>query len=125
MEVQLGKIVGDQQERLLPAIRSIALRRSDIGLHVPPGFVEGFGEHCHVLVRALNTVKWRFGLAAHKYAFPTSLPPQGGPTKLRFPYSPTIDAVVEPHVTPKVYSWYRIVICAAAPTTRNSSRLIC
>src|SRR5262249_4640120 len=87
MEIQLGKIVGDQQECLLAAVSAFALRRDNFRFHVAPGLVYGFREHRHVFVGPLDTVKRRFGLVAHKHAFPTSLPPSAALSKSGFNYS--------------------------------------
>ena len=69
MEIQLGQIVGHQKQRLLAAGCAIALRGRNFGLHIAPGFVQGFGEHSHILVRTLDTVKRRLGFVAHNTPF--------------------------------------------------------
>ena len=76
MKIELCEVKGDQQERFFSAVRALALRRCDFRFHIAPGFVEGFGKHSHILVRPLDTVKWRFGLITHRHAFPTSLLPR-------------------------------------------------
>jgi hypothetical protein len=46
----------------------------DFFFDIAPGFIHGFGEHPHVLVRSLDIVKRRFAFVAHQSAFPTACP---------------------------------------------------
>ncbi len=72
MEIELGEIVRDQEERFFAAIGSIVLRSRNLLFHIAAGFIDGFGEQSYILVRPLNTVKRRFGLIAHKHALSTA-----------------------------------------------------
>ena len=76
VQVQLRKVIGNQQETLLAPFSAFLLGGGDIGLYVPDGLGYGFGQHRHILVGTFNGVKRRFGLITHKLAFPTSLPPR-------------------------------------------------
>jgi len=44
MEVELGKIVGDQQEGFLAAFRAVALSGGNFRFNIAPGFIEGVGK---------------------------------------------------------------------------------
>ena len=88
MEIEFGEIEGNQQQGFLAPVGAVAVGCCDFRLDITPGFIEGFGEQRYVLVRAFNVVKRRFGLIAHKHAFPdASL--RGWHDILRFIYSRT------------------------------------
>ena len=78
VQIEFGEIIGNQQERLFAALRTVAFRGGYFGFHVAPSLVEGVGEQGHVFVRPLDAVKRRFGLIAHRHAFPCHLPPRSG-----------------------------------------------
>jgi hypothetical protein len=80
VQVQLGKIEGDQEKCFFAPFSALALSRGNFGIYITTGFVKSFSEQSNILVRPLDTVKWRFGLVAQKHAFPTSLFAVG-PTK--------------------------------------------
>ncbi len=65
MKVQFGQVVGDQKESFFAAVGTILLGGGNFLFDVAARFVHGFGEHPNVFVRALDTVKRRFGLIAH------------------------------------------------------------
>jgi len=73
MQIQFGKIIRDQKERLLAAFRPIAIRGCNIRFYVPTGFIHRFREQRNVFVRALDIVKRRFGFLAH--VTPSDRPP--------------------------------------------------
>ena len=70
MKMQFGQIIGNQKKGFFSAIRTLALSGDQFGLHFPASLIQSFREHSNILVRTLDTVKRRFGLVAHKYAFP-------------------------------------------------------
>jgi len=74
VEIEFGEIERNQQEGFFATIRTFAFRYSEFGFHVAPGLIKGFREHCYILMRPLDIVKWRFGLIAHRHAFPTIQP---------------------------------------------------
>ena len=60
MQIELGKIVMDQQKRLLPAVRAFALRDGNFFVDFAARLIQRFGEQCHVFARPFDTVKRRF-----------------------------------------------------------------
>jgi len=82
MKVELGEVVGNQEESFFTAVRTILLGRGDFFFHVAPGFIHGFGKHPNILVRPLDTVKRRFGFVAHIPPFRPPAP-AGGPAKIK------------------------------------------
>lgn len=79
VQIQFGQIKGNQEKRLFATVGAFALGNRNFSVNITPGFIEGFGQERNILVGPLDTVKWRFGLVAHKHAFPTSLRPRGWP----------------------------------------------
>ena len=80
MEIAFGEVVGNQEERLFTAVRTILLSRGDFLLDIAPGFVHSLGKHANIFVRPLDIIKRRFGILAHIPPFrPTAL--AGGPCK--------------------------------------------
>ena len=88
MEVEFGEIEGNQQQRFLAPVGAVAVGCCNFRLHVTPGLIQGFGEQSYILVRTLNDVKRRFGLIAHKHAFPAASL-RGRLDILRITHSPT------------------------------------
>src|ERR1035438_5196581 len=82
VKVELSEVVGHQEEPFFTAVRPVTLGCGDLFFHVAAGFVYGFGEHTHILVRTLDTIERRFGFLAHNTAFRPPAP-AGGPAKIR------------------------------------------
>jgi hypothetical protein len=64
VEIQFGKIVGDEEKCLFAAAGAFAFRRDNFGLDISPGLFNGLSQHRHVFVRIFDAVKGRFGLIA-------------------------------------------------------------
>src|ERR1019366_2302603 len=79
---ELSGVVGSQEGPFFTAVPTVVLGRGDLFFHVAAGFIHGFGEHAHILVRTLDTIKRRFGFLAHRTAFRPPAP-AGGPAKIR------------------------------------------
>ncbi len=79
MEVELSEIKGNQQQCFFSAVSAFPFGRNDLGFYIPTRFVQGFRQQGHVFVRTLDTVKRRFGLVAHRHAFPTTPASAVGP----------------------------------------------
>ena len=77
VQIQFRQIKGNQKKRLFATVGTFTFGNRNFGVNVTTGFIEGFGQESNILVGPLDTVKWRFGLVAHKHAFPTSLRPRG------------------------------------------------
>jgi hypothetical protein len=75
VEIELGEIVGDQQERFLAAFGAVALGGGNFGFDIAPGLIEGIGKQGHIFVRPFDGVKRRFSLIAHDTPF-RPLPPR-------------------------------------------------
>jgi hypothetical protein len=73
VQIQFRQIKRNQEKRLFAPVGTFTLGDRNFSVNITPGFVEGFGQESNILVGPLDTVKWRFGLVAHKHAFPTSL----------------------------------------------------
>ena len=72
MEVEFGEIEGNQQQGFLAPVGAVAVGCCDFRLDITPGFIEGLGEQSYILVGTFDVVKRRFGLIAHKHAFPAA-----------------------------------------------------
>lgn len=77
VQVELGEIVGDQEQRFFAAVRAIVFCRLEFRFDIPARFSDGFGQHRHVFVGTLDAVKRRFGDLAHNTV--PFLPPLGWP----------------------------------------------
>ncbi len=76
MEIQLGEIVGNQEEGFFAAFRSIAFRQGQFSFDIATGFVQSFGEQRNIFVRPLDVIKRRFGFVAHYTPFKPPAPRQ-------------------------------------------------
>ena len=65
MQVQLGEVIGNQNERLFPALSPFAPGQRDFSFHVATGLSESLSQERDVFMGPFDAVKRRFGFVTH------------------------------------------------------------